>query len=101
MPSLRRYGPRRAIRVTMPEQSRGYQMVTKRHQPKLFERRGDVSIMDRSDPSRFFGKCEVWGKKDELRPYGRNHENICFKCGMKNKKLTRKRFTEMLGGTGH
>lgn len=76
-------------------------MVTKRHRPKLFERRGNERIMDRSDISHLFGKCELCGEKDELRPYGPNHENICFKCGMKNKELTKKRFTDMLGGTGH
>ncbi len=76
-------------------------MVTKRRQPKLFERRGDTKIMDRSDISHLFGKCELCGKKDELRPYGPNHENICFECGMKNKELTKKRFTKMYGGTGN
>lgn len=34
------------------------------------------------------GICEYCGKKDELRPYGKNGERICFECGMKDPKTT-------------
>ena len=36
--------------------------------------------------SESMGKCEICGKKDELRPYGKNGENVCFDCGMKDEK---------------
>ena len=39
------------------------------------------------------GKCELCGKKAELRPYGPNGERICFECGMKDKETTDKMFT--------
>lgn len=66
--------------------------------PKLFERRGNVTIMDRRDPSAFDGKCELCGAADELRPYGPNNENICFDCAMKDEATTAKKFHEMLDG---
>lgn len=34
------------------------------------------------------GICEMCGKKDELRPYGKNGERICFECGQKDPKTT-------------
>ena len=40
--------------------------------------------------------CELCGKKDELRPYGPNGENICFDCGMKDKATTAKQFAKIL-----
>ena len=42
--------------------------------------------------------CELCGKKDELRPYGPNGENICFECGMKNREMTEKRMNQYLFG---
>lgn len=36
--------------------------------------------------------CELCGKIAELRPYGKNGENICFQCGMKNEEDTEERF---------
>jgi len=36
------------------------------------------------------GICEYCGKKDELRPYGKNGERICFDCGQKDLKTTEK-----------
>jgi len=38
------------------------------------------------------GRCEFCGKIDELRPYGPNGERICFDCGMKDEKTTRRKF---------
>ena len=66
--------------------------------PKLFERRGNVVIMDRSNPHAFDGICQLCGKSDELRPYGPNNENICFDCAMKDKETTDQKFREMLDG---
>lgn len=40
--------------------------------------------------------CEYCGKHDELRPYGKNGERICFDCGMKDEKMTRKMMDEKL-----
>ena len=65
---------------------------------KLFERRGNLTIMDRRDPTAFDGKCQMCGKNDELRPYGPNNANICFDCAMKDEEGTAKRFKEMLDG---
>lgn len=42
------------------------------------------------------GKCDLCGEEEELRPYGPNGENVCFKCGMKDipaaEKALKKRF---------
>ena len=40
------------------------------------------------------GICEFCKKKDELRPYGPNGENICFACAMKDKETAKKRFAQ-------
>lgn len=32
--------------------------------------------------------CELCGKLDELRPYGKNRERICYECAMKDKETT-------------
>lgn len=45
--------------------------------------------------------CQYCGAKDEeLRPYGKNNEWICFECGMSpnNKKTTDKVFGNALNG---
>ena len=42
--------------------------------------------------------CELCGKLDELRPYGRNGELICFDCAMKDEVTTKKRFAEYVLG---
>lgn len=42
--------------------------------------------------------CEFCGEKQELRPYGPNGENICFECGMKDEKMTRRRFAQHIFG---
>lgn len=42
--------------------------------------------------------CEMCGAVDELRPYGPNHERICFDCGMKNEELTKQRMDEYVFG---
>ncbi len=43
--------------------------------------------------------CELCGKKAELRPYGPNGESICFDCGMKDEKITMKKFSGLLNNT--
>lgn len=67
---------------------------------KLFERKGNLVIMDRRNQHDFDGKCEFCKKEDELRPYGPNNENICFDCAMKDEPTTAKKFLEMLDGSG-
>lgn len=42
--------------------------------------------------------CELCGKIAELRPYGPNHENICFECGMKDEETTKRRFNQAVDG---
>lgn len=39
-------------------------------------------------------KCEYCGKVAELRPYGKNGENICFKCAMKDEEITKQVFAK-------
>jgi hypothetical protein len=52
-----------------------------------------VLIEDEKD-----GICELFGKKDELRPYGPNFKKICFECGMKDERETGKRMKHILFG---
>lgn len=42
------------------------------------------------------GKCEYCGREADLRPYGRNGANICFKCGMENEEETAANFAKKL-----
>lgn len=42
--------------------------------------------------------CEMCGSIEECRPYGPNNEQICFDCGMKDEKTTRKKMAEYLFG---
>lgn len=44
--------------------------------------------------------CEYCGKVEEVRPYGKNGDKICFDCGMKpeNKEHTDKAFSDILDG---
>jgi len=67
---------------------------------KLFKRRGNMVIMDRRDPHAFDGVCAFCGKHDELRPYGPNHENVCFDCAMKDPSAAARAFARMFDG-GH
>ncbi len=55
---------------------------------KVTIHQNDVIFIDRVD------KCQICGLVGELRPYGPNDELICFKCGMKNLDLTKKKFIE-------
>ncbi|QXE19516.1 hypothetical protein [Clostridium sp. 001] len=41
-------------------------------------------------------KCEYCGKIAELRPYGKNGANICFKCAMKDEEEAKKQFGKIL-----
>jgi hypothetical protein len=44
------------------------------------------------------GICEYCGRKEELRPYGKNGARICFECGMKDKDETEKNMAKILFG---
>lgn len=44
------------------------------------------------------GICEMCGKKDELRPYGPNNENICYDCAMKDEATALRKFRERIDG---
>jgi hypothetical protein len=37
-----------------------------------------------------FGLCALCGFAAELKPYGPDNEEICFKCGMKDEDTTRR-----------
>jgi hypothetical protein len=71
-------------------------MNRKERPSRVLERKGDLLIMDRSDPHAFDGVCELCGTTGELRPYGPNNENICFDCGMKDEATTKKKYKEFL-----
>ncbi len=42
--------------------------------------------------------CELCGAVEELRPYGPNGARICFRCAMKDKEGTKRRFHKMMFG---
>lgn len=42
--------------------------------------------------------CELCGIIAECRPYGPNHEQICFDCGQKDLAMTENRFREYVLG---
>lgn len=42
--------------------------------------------------------CELCGEARELRPYGRNGENICYECGMKDEATTKRMFDKFHDG---
>jgi hypothetical protein len=63
---------------------------------KLFERRGNKVVMDRIDPR--MGVCEFCKKRDDLRPYGPNNENICFDCMKKDEETAKRKFMELFMG---
>lgn len=50
----------------------------------MTKRIGNITIIE-AEPD---GKCAYCGKMDELRPYGKKGEQICFDCGMKDEKTT-------------
>jgi len=43
-----------------------------------------------------YGRCELCGAIDELRPYGLNHEEICYDCGKKDVTVTEMRMKDSL-----
>ncbi len=43
-------------------------------------RLGRMTIICETEPD----KCELCGELKELRPYGPNGENVCFKCAIKD-----------------
>jgi hypothetical protein len=43
-------------------------------------------------------ECEYCGKIAELRPYGKNGANICFKCAMEDEQEAKKQFGKKLNG---
>jgi hypothetical protein len=55
---------------------------------------GNMIILELTEDS----ICELCGKKDELRPYGPNGENICYDCGMKDEAKTQQMMSKTLFG---
>ena len=41
-------------------------------------------------------ECEICGKYEELRPYGPNSENICYRCMMKDEPAAKRAFAKSL-----
>ena len=60
----------------------------------MSKRVGNVTIIE-VEPD---GRCEMCGKVDELRPYGPKGERICYDCGMKNPKTTKRKMNAFLFG---
>lgn len=56
----------------------------------------DYEIIFEEPPQR----CEGCGIIAETRPYGLNHEEICFDCAMKDEALTEIRAKQLLFGDG-
>jgi hypothetical protein len=63
----------------------------------MSKRVGDVFVICPEPPE----KCELCGKVDELRPYGPGGKRICFRCGMKDKEGTMRRFRGVLDGSAN
>ena len=57
---------------------------------------GRIVVVVEEEPQR----CECCGIIAETRPYGLNHEEICFDCAMKDESLTEIRAKEFLFGAG-
>ncbi|WP_160687117.1 hypothetical protein [Clostridium sp. C2-6-12] len=58
----------------------------------MSKKQGKKFIISEQEPR----ECEYCGEISELRPYGKNGANICFKCGMKNEKEAEKQFMKIL-----
>jgi len=44
------------------------------------------------------GRCEMCGKRAELRPYGPNGANVCFDCGIKDEPTAARLFAKRVLG---
>jgi len=60
----------------------------------MSKRIGNVSVIYVEADS----QCDLCGKIDELRPYGKNGECICYDCGMKDEETTEKMMGIVLFG---
>lgn len=60
----------------------------------MSKKQGNKFIISEQEPQ----KCEYCGRISELRPYGKNGANICFKCGMEDEKEAEKQFRKILDG---
>ena len=43
-------------------------------------------------------QCDLCGEVAELRPYGPNQEMVCYPCGMKDERATKRGFLKRLDG---
>lgn len=59
----------------------------------MTKRIGNITIICAEEPA----KCEFCGKIDELRPYGKNGENICYECGRKDVHTTERKMKQFMG----
>lgn len=60
----------------------------------MSKKQGKKFVIQEQNPQ----ECEYCGKIAELRPYGKNGENICFKCAMEDEEETKKQFGKILDG---
>ncbi len=60
----------------------------------MSERIGNTVFIEAEEPQ----QCDYCGEIKELRPYGPNGECICYQCGMKDKKTTKRMMDKVLFG---
>ena len=58
----------------------------------MSKKENNVFIIEEQDAE----VCEYCGNIAELRPYGRNGENICYSCGMKDEETTTAQFLKVI-----
>ena len=58
----------------------------------MSKKQGNKFVVQEQKPQ----ECEYCGKIAELRPYGKNGANICFKCAMEDEKEAEKQFNKIL-----
>lgn len=60
----------------------------------MSKRVNGITVISEEKPQ----QCDLCGKVAELRPYGPKGECICFECGMKDEKTTKKMCGKKLFG---
>jgi hypothetical protein len=58
----------------------------------MSKKQGNKFVVEEQKPE----QCEYCGEVAELRPYGKNGANICFKCMMKNENEAKKQYGKLL-----
>lgn len=59
----------------------------------MTKRIGNIVVIETTKPA----KCDLCGKKDELRPYGPKGENVCYSCGQKDPAALKRAMNKLFG----